>query len=477
MKNKEIIIQVAYWMFWLIIVGICTFFIIFNAHWLIGDDAIVIRHTGMGKVFAPNDPLTFNKAGGRFFPFSYLAYDILLLFCHGYISPTTHYVLHAVFFVIFAVSITILSLNLLDGQRAGWKYSLSLLFVIVSIGRVFPLYIECFSTSWCAYTIVALFLLSLYVFYKEQKWLYGILALLLINYLCYCGESIFVLPLSMGTCALLFQRNSITSKDKVFCWILIGSALLFLVLYAILVLPYIQTAYDGAHGQPVGYVENALRMFWAQKILVAAFVLFVIRVVDMIKNKKQYTFFDNLLLTAAACCCGNFILRLNWTMYYNVPALLSLPAILYFSLYYIKERWTVVFFVLLALFYGRKIPTVVLNNQQYRKYTFASVTRLSEELDSVNEVYWYAPKTEEYSYELELRDWKYNALNSYLRWLRQDPDFTIPLATEFHLGQNAIWLTPSVNELLFPDDKQLQENGTVFFSAGSIMGYRIMNGE
>ena len=75
MKNKEIIIQVAYWMFWLIIVGICTFFIIFNAHWLIGDDAIVIRHTGMGKVFAPNDPLTFNKAGGRFFPFSYLAYE------------------------------------------------------------------------------------------------------------------------------------------------------------------------------------------------------------------------------------------------------------------------------------------------------------------------------------------------------------------------------------------------------------------
>lgn len=425
MKNKDITIRIVYGLLWLIIVGICTFFIVYNAHWWIGDDAVVIKHTGMGKAFAPNDPLTFSRANGRFFPFSYLVYDILLLFFHGYISPITHYVLHSVFFVVFAVCITILSLKLLKSLQVERKYLLSLLFLVVSIGRVLPLYFECFSTSWCAYTIIALFLLFSYMFNLEQKWLYSIVALLLINYLCYCGESAFVIPFMMGACALLFQRKSVTSKYKAFCWMLIGSAFLFLALYAILVLPYVQTAYDGAHGQSIGYIENALRMIWAQKILVITIVLLVVRVVDVFWNKCEYTFFDNLLFTSAACCCGYFILHLNWTLYYNVPALLSLPAILYFSLYYIKEKWTIVLFVLLALFYGRKIPTSIQKSQHHRKESYASIIRLLEQLDIVEVVYWYAPIVERNSYELELRDWKHEAINSYLGWLRQAPDYTV----------------------------------------------------
>lgn len=473
--DKESKIKLLYWSTWTLLVSICVFYIVHNACWVISDDAIVISRTGSGKAFTLNDPFSFNKSAGRFYPFAYLAYDLLLLFHSGYISPTAHYALEAVFFVVFAVCVTLLSLKVLDGVKPVWKYALSFMVVLASVGRVYPNYLECFSTIWCGYTLFALFLLFGFLFYKKQKWVYGIAALLCINYLCYCGESTFVLPLSMGTCALLFQGKSLTKNEKMFHWLLIGSALLFLLLYSILILPHIQSAYDGSHGSSMGIFENAVRMLWSQKVLLLACVVFAIRVLDMVKNKKRYTFYDNLLLTAAACCCGNFILRLNWNLYYNFSVLLSLPAILYFSWYYLKEKWTLVIFVFLALYLGVRIPRSISNNQQHRKGTYAQISSLSEKLDSSDGIFWYAPDFERDCFELELRKWKHNSLCVYLGWLKHDPDFSIPLVKEFHFENNTIWLTPSENESLFPDDMQLSEFGDLIFRSDGIDGYQVLS--
>ena len=471
MKNKDLFIKVLFWTLWTVIVTVCVYYLIHNAQWLIGDDAIVIRHTGFGKAFLLSD--TINPSAGRFYPFSYLAYNALLLLRSDHISAKAHYVLQAVFFIIFAASVTILLLKLLESQKPMLKYILAFLAFTIFVGRVYPQYTECFATSWCGYSVLAVFMLFLFLFYNKQKWIYGIVALLCVNYYCYCGESVFVLPLSFGVCSLLFQRKTLSAKEKTFNWCLVGSALLFLTLYAVLVLPYIESAYDGAHGEEVGVLENAVRMIWAQKLLLLAFILFVVRLVDIIWNKKDYTIYDNLLLTAAACCLGNFILKLNWTLYYNVSALLVLPAILYFSFLYLKGRWTLVLFVLLAVFYGRKIPTTIQQNQEKRINTFREMTALLKSMDEVSAVYWYAPEGDSDSFELVLRDWKYVSLCTYLGWLKYDSEFAVLQKKDFQQENNTIWLTYYGNRKLFPEDMQIK--GKLVFNASAIQGYYIGN--
>jgi hypothetical protein len=268
-----------------------------------------------------------------------------------------------------------------------------------------------------------------------------------------------------------------TSKEKVFNWCLVGSAMLFLVLYSALILPYIQSAYDSAHGTGVGYVENAIKMTWAQKLLVLAIVLFVIRLVDILRNKKEYTLYDNLLMTAAACCCGYYILRLNWTLYYNVPALLVIPSIIYFSLTYVKEKWTLILFGLLALFYGIKIPTAIQKNQKARIVVARDMGALSDRIDSVSAIYWYSPETNEESFEKELDEWRYVSLCTYLGWLKYDSEFVIPQEKVFRAHENTIWLKSAGNEQSILCGNCLEENGELVFNLGCIQGFYVNHTE
>lgn len=471
-NNKEITIKWAFWATWIAVVAGCGFFIVYNAHWLIGDDAIVIRHTGSGNPFLPSG--TVSPSGGRFYPFAYLVYDILLLFGRGtYMSAQAHYVIQLIAFVVFVFCMTKVALFVLKDVRSEYRFVITLLFAITCIGRTIPNYLECFSTAWNSYTMVGVILFSVILFFEKQKWFYGCIALLLMNYLCYCGETGFVLPLSMGTCALLFQRKTMTRNHKIFCWLLVGSAALFLVLYAILILPYIQSAYDSSHGSNDSIIMNAVKMTYAQKILLLAFVLLVVRVVDILKNKSEYTLYDNLLLTAAACCCGNFVLRLNWTLYYNVSALLVLPAILFFSVHYLKEKWTAALFVLLALFYGSKIPSSIIRNQNNRINTYEAVSSLVNEMENAEAVFWYEPNAEAGGYDDVLREWKHVSLSTYLGWMLHNPGYVIPLAEEFSEVHNTIWLLPKENEKLFPNNNIVQTKGKLFFESGGIEGYLV----
>lgn len=471
MKDKELYIRVVFWSLWTSLVLLCVFYIIHNAHWFIGDDAIVIRHTGFGKPFLPSD--TVSPLIGRFYPFSYLVYDLLLLFGGNRISPTAHYSLQAVFFVIFAVSMTVIVFQILRGCKAIWKYSISFLALLVFIGRVYPQYLECFSTSWFGYSILAMFICSTILFYEKQKWIYGVMALLIINYHCYCGENAFVLPLSMGVCTLLFQRKSLTSKEKVFNWLLVGSALLFLCLYAIICVPYIQSAYDGGHGSESTMVGNAFRMVWAQKLLVIALVLFIIRLVDIIKNKRSVNFYDILLVVAAVCCCGNFILRLNWTLYYNGAALLAGISILFFSIYYLRrEKYAMVLFLALGLYFGWKIPVAIEKNQQNRKDTCAETKELLEAIDKADEVFWYAPETEDEALVMT-RNYVYWYLCNYIGWFCDDDEYSLKTKTEFNSVDNTVWLTASANDISGSIDMQLAGYGDLIFDLHGVKGFRV----
>ena len=88
------------WIIWLVATMILSYFIVHNAQWLIGDDAIIIKKTGSGQAFSIFD--TINPEAGRFYPLAYYAYNILLLFNKGQISVEQHYILVSIGFFIFS---------------------------------------------------------------------------------------------------------------------------------------------------------------------------------------------------------------------------------------------------------------------------------------------------------------------------------------------------------------------------------------
>jgi hypothetical protein len=95
----------------------------------------------------------------------------------------------------------------------------------------------------------------------KNEWLYAILALISINYILYYYETMFTIPLAIGVCALLFSYKRLDKEERIYYYFLVASGMLFLLLYAVLVLPKVETFY--AHHLNVSPFANAAKMFFA----------------------------------------------------------------------------------------------------------------------------------------------------------------------------------------------------------------------
>ena len=80
-----------------------TFFIVYNANWLFGDDLIFLRTTAIGKLLPLSEGINMT---GRFFPLGHYDFNILLFL--GLKSATAHYVFTAISFMVFVVCISFL---------------------------------------------------------------------------------------------------------------------------------------------------------------------------------------------------------------------------------------------------------------------------------------------------------------------------------------------------------------------------------
>lgn len=472
MKRELVINRLAsilFWTFLLAFLSVCVYYMIHNAHWLIGDEAIVMDHTGKGRPFLPTGFEDVAKNYGRLYPFAYNLYDILLLFHSGYISPTHHYILHSVALVIFSLSFVAISFLILKKCQDVWKYAITLCVVIICVSRVYPEFVTCYTGVWIVFMFLPLFLFFTCKFEQTETWAFGIAALVVVNYINYCYETVFVVPLSLGACSLLFNYKKLSKKKRLFDWLLVGSGLLFLVLYAIIVLPQATNFYK--HESSDSLFMNALKIFIAQKIYWIAILVLAIRIFEIIKQKSAYCFYDSLLLASFAYFCGAAVLKLNFTYYYNVGSLTALVAVLYFVKDWLRPYWVFVLALGLAVFYGRKLPSRIRENQKARIGTYQGVSYLCDCFGQ-EKILWYAPQSiSPDSFDVMLRDCQRLRLEIYMSWvLRQD--IQIQEASVFDQDEDAIWLFPSENETLFPDDTIAFGAGEYLFNVCGIKGYR-----
>lgn len=456
---NEKIWEVSFYGIAAILTGILAFFIMYNAGWIIGDDAAVIAHTGWGHFFNPSD--TVDSSAGRFFPLAYVIYNILPIF--HLTSVNAHFALQTIVFVLFCIVSLWASRKAIDAKQLAWQeYLLVFSAGIVCIARAYCNFLDAYSTIWVDYTLIMIWALCSYYVHKEQSLTAMIVGLLSVTWLTYCLEINFVFPLVYGIIGLLFTWKKSSKLEKAYYWSLVGVGVIFLLLYFFICFLHIEEAYDGAHGSEITIISNAIKMFIAQKVLWLVFILVCWRAYRIIVNKDEFEFWDTMLLTGCAYCCGCAMLKLNWVLYYSMASLFMIPAIVHYLHKYIGAKWAWMVVLALALFTFRKVPSYIKENQNSRHSTEEMIKILESNYNKGNALYWYAPEDDrEWCFELDQRAWLYKCLNTQFGWQIGDESYSIQQITTF-ASVKGVYVLPSENNKLFPEiNKNILSSGEV----------------
>lgn len=444
---KENIIKYGSWAFMMLVTVLCAFFIVHDAQWIIGDDAIVMTYSGWGHWFPMSH--TVIPESGRFFPLSYQMYNLYAPFFDGQMSAQAMYLFHAIIFALTVGTCFWLMQDILKKREAIWRYGIALLATVFFIGRVFPAYMNCFSTAWFGTSLTVLMLLFAYLFYTRKKMGYGLAAWLIVVWITYTGENAFVLPLAWGACGLLLLWKKSTKCERAFHIGLVADAVIFLLVYFFFIFLKIQTAYDGSHGTEVTFIGNMISILVAQKFLWIAAAVLCVRVWDVLKNKAEITFYDLFLLTAGAVCVGGFILKLNWVLYYNGAVLVALPAVVYYLNEYLKPYWTALIMLVFAGWYGIKVPQTIKEIDGQRDDCHQFMTVLAEQVEQGKTVYLYYPGEKVNDYDYVLRDWSYYDVEEFLAYYTRQEGMKLEKVNTFD-GRAGVYVTIDKNENLYP---------------------------
>ena len=435
-----------------ILTGILAFFIMYNVGWIIGDDAIVLGHTGWGHYFDPADTVT--PSVGRFYPLAYVVYNIMPML--GLTSVNAHFVLHTLVFILFSAISFWAAYKALDAKKQAWQdYVLVLAAGLVCIARAYCNFLDAYSTIWVDYTLVMIWALCSYYVHKNQSLPAMIVGLLSVAWLTYCLETNFVFPLVYGIIGLLFTWKKSSKLEKAYYWSLVGVGVIFLLLYFFICFLHIETAYDGSHGEKVTIIGNAIKMFIAQKVLWVVLVLVCWRAYRIIVKKEEFEFWDTMLLTGCAYCCGCAVMKLNWVLYYSLASLFMVPAIVHYLHKYLGGKWAWIVMLALALFTCRKVPNYIKTNQKDRKETAKTMAILSAEYKNGNTLYWYAPEDDrEWCFDMEFRAWLHSCIEKQFAWEVKEEFYQLKELKAFDTVPG-IYILPCENEKLFSNSNEI----------------------
>lgn len=428
----------------LVVVGVLSFFIVHNAQWLIGDDAIIINRTGWDIPFTIWD--TIKPEIGRFFPLAYMHENVVLLLSGDMHNASQHYIINLFLFVILSIAIVKTIWHVIKPQNT---VDLFILFfsVLLCATRVYSIYLNVFSTLYNYYTLTSIFLLGIVLYYEKKKVVYAFLAILISIYMVFCLECVFLIPLTLGITTLLFAHKHLSKNQIIFNIGLISIAIIFLIIYFFGIYwgADSNSFYDPSHGTNVTFFENAVAILKGQKFLLFAVLVWIARQIILICKKDQYhVLYDSLLWTSGAILLGGLILKLDWQMYYFSAILYVLPSVIYFGSKYLGKVSTLIIVIMFAGLHASKIPNYIKNNQSNRINTVQVIEYLSKQIDNGKEVVWYETvANDSTSFDLILRNWQKDCMRTYLQFYLKDSTWDY---VEYSPDKAAILLYPILND-------------------------------
>ena len=191
------------------------------------------------------------------------------------------------------------------------------------------------------------------------------------------------------------ENERLNKKQRIYCFSLIGLTIAFLVSYLFII--YVPTIghkhYSPSHGTEVSFFENAVHILKGQKFLWVAAMVWLWRQIQIIRKKSQYhILYDTLLWAASGMVAGGVAIRLNWAMYYYDAIILSLPAVVYFTMQIHEKsgKYIALSIVLLfAIVHSRKVPKTIMSVQSNRVETAFQMKHIADLVSNNWNVVWY----------------------------------------------------------------------------------------
>ena len=404
------------------VIGVYVFYILYNAEWLIGDDAFLLRRTAMGIPFPFSESIL--PEIGFFRPFDYLHENIVLLFHSGTHSAFEHYIINAVSFVLCMGALIGILWKIIKPKEVC-DYAIITFGTIAIASRLIGVYINIFGPIFGVYTYHMLAIFFLCIFLEKDKTWAMALSLFCWAYSMLIYENVCMVLGCMGLFPLLLAYKQLSKNQKIYNYTLIGMAVAFIVTYVYVIYfpPRGQSHYDPAHDTGVGLIDNAWTMIYGQKFIWVAALVWFWRQVQLVRKQTTYhILYDTLLWAAGGMVIGAIVLRLDWAMYYYDAIILSLPAIVYFLINSHTKYGKYValgVMMLFAAWHSVKVPHLIEKNQKDRIVTSANMHLIAEKALNGWSIVWYDGCRQDSVSEVR-KAWRKEATRNYIQYLMKD---------------------------------------------------------
>ena len=445
MRNFEKTLSIFAHIIYAIVVATLAFFVVSNANWILGDQWQNIRTTGLGQIMHSSDFCFPNS--GRCWPLALLHYNILVLFQST--SPTAHYVLNLLLFIIFSIAIFVVIRKSITKEETSsvWNSFTIILASTYLLFREHFVFLDLIYGETILAVLFSLFMICAIRFYQTDNLFCGILALLCAVYATYCKEPTFAVFITFGATMLLFNLKKLSQNQKILSSLLIVNAIVFLIVYFVFYKR--ESGYcPSQHGTTPFSILFTYMM--QKKILLIAIPLSLWRLLKItFHRERDHVFYDALLFGGIAYVLVISMLRLLNT-YYILPALVFItPAIVYFIYFYFEEKISVFFWLAFASFYGIKACKYIRTIQDDFQNDHHVVEILKDYKDKGYQVVYYQADSTNYNWCRTLIQYRYIGYSGLMAYYEKDPQYQIPIVTKMPT-EKTICLYPTENDFNYP---------------------------
>jgi hypothetical protein len=287
----------------ILFISIYSILLVFKANFSLIDDHLWLDTIFSGKFLY----FGFDPQYGRFNPFVFQEYNFISIFCK---KPTCFYAFNALQIVIIAIILYRLLKRIINHQLIVILFIVFLFFQPAFVQSYFRLQMPEKDSFF-------LFLIFIYCYFKlvqQDELKYLIIGLICANLALYFKEPGFISVGSLAFVNILLYWKKSTTRKKIFDLGLLFSSIVYLLLYLIIIFPYIETRYGAwISGDKIHLTIKVLANFILSDpfLFIGLPLVLAYRLYRIFSRKDQMDpFYDPLIISALSYILVFPILRI-----------------------------------------------------------------------------------------------------------------------------------------------------------------------
>ncbi len=474
--NKAIINNIGYYILGIITV-ICSYWIIKNANWIIGDDIMFITGSGIGK----NNVMMYGS--GRFFPLAFQEFNILNLIPNGH-TPIAHYIISLISFYAFIFILAEFYKKIIS-EKLNNKILISLFvcaFVLIYFMHIsfMSMYMEIIFPERMVMLWLSLFMLSYYQGLKTQKTKWYILAALISVLNMYYKEPIFGSYLVFVVFSFCFYGKHLSKGQKIYNYITLLGCVSFLMSYYFIVYQNSTSFYNQGryYGNFLNFLQEIFR--WNKPFYIIILLGFYRGWQIIFKQDRSQLYTDGLLFSGLAYLCAYIFLNLNAAYYFLPVYVFCMPSLIVFSVSLFKYK-KILGILAMIIFYATfsgcfiHVRGSIYFHQYKRQNDMAFLQQIADKYRQGYTIIWYKKFQQQEKnafFNVSIAD-KFNKLDKFLTFALNGEKIQIKQISELKtpLQTKEILIYPPENEIESTSDFAILGKNVICNKTGEYFYY------